>query len=70
METETQNKHSQKLKLIKVLKQIRNILKRSLNLIILNVVFHQLDIALKCKFVAIANHHQTKLTNLRKKQDQ
>ena len=41
METETQNKHSQKLKLIKVLKQIRNILKRSLNLIILNVVFHQ-----------------------------
>ena len=65
METETQKKHSQKLKLIKVLKQIRNTLKRSLNLIILNAVFHQLDI-----FIVIANHHQTKLTNLRKKQDQ
>ena len=50
-ETEIQNKHSEKRKLKKELKQIRNILKRSLNLFILNAVFHQLNIALKsnCK---------------------
>ena len=51
METEMQNKRSEKRKLKKELKQIRNILKRSLNLFILNAVFHQLNIALKsnCK---------------------
>ena len=54
----------------KVLKQIRNILKRSLNLVILNAVFHQLDIALKCKFVVIGNRHQKKLANSGKEQDQ
>ena len=70
MKTGTQNKHSQKRKLKKVLKQIRNILKRSLNLVILNAVFHQLDIALKCKFVVIGNHHQKKLANSGKEQDQ
>ena len=36
METEMQNKHLEK--------QIRNILKRSLNLVTLNAVFHQLNI--------------------------
>ena len=57
METEIQNKHSEKRKLKKELKQIRNILKRSLNLVILNAVFHQLNIALKSKFKVIANCH-------------
>ena len=66
METEVQNKHLEKRKLIKELKQIRNILKRNLNLVILNAVFHQLSIALKSKFKAILNRHQKKLTNLRK----
>ena len=36
METEMQNKHLEK--------QIRNMLKRSLNLVTLNAVFHQLNI--------------------------
>ena len=50
-------------------KKIRNILKRSLNLVILNSVFHQLHIALKSKFKMIANRHQKRLTNLRKQQE-
>ena len=69
METEMQNKHSGKRKLKKELKQIHNILKRSLNLVFLNAVFRQLNIALKSKFKVIANHNQKKLTNLRKQQD-
>ena len=69
METEMQNKHSEKRKLKKELKQIRHILKRSLNLVILNAVLHQLNIALKSKFKVITNRHQKKLTNLRKQQE-
>ena len=72
METEMQKKkkkHSEKRKLKKELKQICNILKRSLNLVVLNAVFHQLNIALKSKFKMIANRHQKKLTNLRKQQE-
>ena len=71
METEMQKKkkHSEKRKLKKELKQICNILKRSLNLAVLNAVFHQLNIALKSKFKMIANRHQKKLTNLRKQQE-
>ena len=69
MKTEMQNKHSEKRKLKKELKQICNTLKRSLNLVILNAVFHQLNIALKSKFKVIANCHQKKLTNLQKQQE-
>ena len=66
MNTEMQNKHSRKRKLKKELKQMHNILKRSLNLfkVILNAVFHQLNIALKSKFKVIANSHKKKLTSL------
>ena len=35
----------------------------------MNAIFHQLNIALKSKFKVIANRHQKKLTNLRKKQE-
>ena len=69
METEKLNKHSEKRKMKKELKQICNILKRSLNLVILNAVFHQLNIVLKSKFKVIANRHQKKLTNLQKQQE-
>ena len=69
MESEMQNKHSEKRKLKKELKQMRKILKRSLNLVILNAVFHQLHIALKSIFKVIANRHQKKITNLRKQQE-
>ena len=58
-----------KWKLKKELKQIRNILKRRLNLGILNVVFHQLNKALKSKFKVISNRYQKKLINLRKQQE-
>ena len=66
MKTEMQNKHSRKRKLKKELKQMHDILKRSLNLfkVILNAVFHQLNIALKSKFKVIANSHKKKLTSL------
>ena len=64
-----QNKPSEKRKLKKELKQIRHMLKRILNLVILNAVLHQLNIALKSKFKVITNHHQKKLTNLRKQQE-
>ena len=64
-----QSKHSEKRKLKKELKEIRNILKRSLNLVILNAVFHQLNMALKSKFKVIANRHQKKLSKLRKQQE-
>ena len=60
IETEMQSKDSEKRMLKKELKQICNILKRILNLVILNAVFHQLKIALKSKFKVIANHRQIK----------
>ena len=69
IETEMQSKDSEKRMLKKELKQICNILKRVLNLVILNAVFHQLRIALKSIFKVIANHRQKKLTNLRKQQE-
>ena len=65
MDTEMQHKHSKKRKLKKELKQIHNILKRSLNLVVLNTVFRQLNMALKSKFKVIANRHQKKLKNLK-----
>ena len=66
METEMQNKYSEKLKLNNELKQIPNILKRSLNLVILIGAFRQLNIALKSNLKLIANIHQKKLANLQK----
>ena len=38
-------------------------------MVVLNAVFHQLNIALKSKFKVIANCRQKKLTNLRKQQE-
>ena len=40
-----QNKHWKKRKLKRELTQIRNILKKNLNLAILNAVFHQITLA-------------------------
>ena len=68
METEIQNKHLERRKLRKQIRKIRTTLKRGLNLIILNTVFHQLNLALKSKFKAVTSRHQKKLSNLRKKQ--
>ena len=66
METEMQHSEKQKLKKEK---HIGSILKRSLKLVILNAVFHLLNIALKSKFKKIGNCHRKKPTNLRKQQE-
>ena len=44
-------------------------MKRTLNLVILNTAFHQLNRALKSKFKTIIKRHQQKLTNLSKQQE-
>ena len=43
-------------------------LKRGLNLIVLNTVFHQLNAAFKSKFKVVTSRHQSKLSNLHKQQ--
>ena len=68
MEVEIQNKHSEKRKLRKETRKIRTTLKTGLNLIILNTVFHEPNVALKSKFKVVTNRHQKKLSNLRKHQ--
>ena len=68
MEAEIQNKHSEKRKLRKETRKIRTTLKRGLNLIILNTVFHQLNVALKSKFKVVTSRHETKLSNFLKHQ--
>ena len=55
MEAEIQNKHSQKRKLRKEIRKILTTLKRGLNLIILNPVFHQANVALKSKFRVVTS---------------
>ena len=68
MEAEIQNKHSEKRKLKKETRKIRTTLKRGLNLIILNTVFHQLNVALKSKFKVVTSRHEKKLSNFLKHQ--
>ena len=68
MEAEIQNKHSEKRKLRKETRKIRTTLKRGLNLIILNTVFHQLNVVLKSKFKVVTSRHETKLSNFLKHQ--
>ena len=68
MEVEIQNKHLEKRKQRKEIRKIRTTLKRGLNLIILNTVFHQLNVALKSKFKVVTSRHQKKLSNLSEQQ--
>ena len=65
MEAEIKNKHSEKRKLRKEIRKIRTTLKRDLNLIVSNTVFHQLNVALKSKFKVVTSRYQNKLSNLR-----
>ena len=69
IEAEIQNKLSEKRKLRKEIRKIRATLKRGLNLIVLNAVFHQLNVALKSKFKVVTSRHQNKLSNLGKQQN-
>ena len=68
MEAEIQNKHSEKWKLRKEIRKIWTTLKRSVNLIIWNTVFHQLNVALNSKCKVVTSRYQKKLSNLRKHQ--
>ena len=68
MNTELQNKHIQKQKLKKKIKKICTELKRTVSLIILNICFHQINIALKSKLKKITKRHDTKLINLHRQQ--
>lgn len=43
-------------------------MKRSLNLIISNIVFHQVNVALKIKFNLVTSRHQNKSSNFPKQQ--
>ena len=55
MEAEIQNQHSEKWKLRKEIRKMRTTLKKGLNLIILNTVFHQLNVVLKSKFKVVTS---------------
>ena len=57
MEAEIQNKHLEKQKLRKESKKIQTTLKKGLNSIILNTVFHQLNVASKSKFKVVPIRH-------------
>ena len=68
MEADIQNKHSEERKLRKEIRKIRTTLKKGLNLIVLNTLFHQLNVTLKSKFKVVTSQHQNNLSNLRKQQ--
>ena len=68
MNTELENKHSEKRKLKKEIKKICIELKRNLGLIILNTVLHQISVAVKSRLKNISKRHEHKLFNLRKQQ--
>ena len=67
METEIQNKHIQKRKIKKAIRDTKIKLKSSLTLIIYNTLLHQINIAVKSKVKAITSRHTKKLINLRDK---
>ena len=58
-----ENKHSEKRKLKKEVKQICIELRRNLSLIILNTVLHQTRIAVKSRLKSISKRHENKLFN-------
>ena len=68
METEIQNKHDQKRKIKKQIRDIKINLKSSLALIFYHTLLHQINIAVKSKVKAITTRHTKKLINLRNKQ--
>ena len=68
MNTELENKHSEKPKLKKEIKQICIELKRNLSLIILNTVLQQIRVAVKSRLKNISKRYENKIFNLRKQQ--
>ena len=68
MNTELENRHSEKRKLKKEIKKIGIELKRNFSLIILNTILHQIRVAVKSRLKNISKRHENKLFNLRKQQ--
>ena len=67
METEIQNKHDQKGKIKKQIRDIKFQLKSSLTLILYNTLLHRVNVAVKSRVKAITTRHLNKLSNLRNK---
>ena len=68
MDTELENKHSEKYKLKKEIKKICVELTRSLSLIILNTVVHQMCVVVESWLKNSGKRHDKKLFNLHKQQ--
>ena len=68
MDTELENKHSEKYKLKKEIKKICVELTRSLSLIILNTVVHQMCVVVESWLKNSSKRHDKKLFNLHKQQ--
>ena len=68
MESELQSKHREKKKLKKELTILNNQLKTSLNIILYNILIHQVNIAIKSRFKSIRLRHSKKLIKFRKSQ--
>ena len=68
MNTKLENKHSEKRKRKKEIKQICIELKRNLSLIILNTVLHQIRVSVRSRLKNNSKRQENKLFNLRKQQ--
>ena len=66
IESQLQSKHREKKKLEKELTIFNNQLKTSLNIILYNVLIHQVNIAIKSRFKSIRLRHNKKLVKFRK----
>ena len=68
METELQNKHREKSKLQKEIKNIGLQLKSELGLILYNTLIHQINKAIGSRRIAISSHHKKKLEKFQGRQ--
>ena len=68
MESQLQSKYREKKKLKKELTILNNQLKTSLNIILYNILIHQVNIAIKSRFKSIRLRHNKKLIKFRKSQ--
>ena len=67
METEMQNKHNQKKKIKKQIRDIKFQWKSSLTLILYNTLLQRINVAVKSRVKAIMTRHLNKLSRLRNK---
>ena len=67
MATEMQNKHDQKRKIKKQIRDIKSQLKSSLTFILYNTLLRRISIAIQSRVKAITTRHLNKWSNLRNK---